>query len=182
MRVSRKRKLLEAATRVVQRDGVGSLTLDAVARECGVSKGGVLYHFPSKDALVLGMVESMVEDFQSGLDTLSAPEPEQPGRWLRSYVNASLHEEACSPQVLSALVAAVATNSSLLNPLRERYYDWQQQASGDGLDATLATIIRLAVDGLWFADLFGLAPPRGGLRRHLVETLVSMTRPQGGLI
>lgn len=44
--------LLDAAERVVLRDGAGQLTIDAVAAEAGVSKGGVLYAFPSKDALI----------------------------------------------------------------------------------------------------------------------------------
>ena len=44
--------LLNAAERVVLRQGAGQLTIDAVAAEAGVSKGGVLYAYPSKDALI----------------------------------------------------------------------------------------------------------------------------------
>ena len=40
-----RRRLLDAATAVVRRDGARALTLDAVAAEAGVSKGGLLYHF-----------------------------------------------------------------------------------------------------------------------------------------
>src|SRR3712207_9422759 len=43
---------LEAAERVVARDGVARLSLDAVAGNADVSKGGLLYHFPNKDALI----------------------------------------------------------------------------------------------------------------------------------
>jgi hypothetical protein len=43
-----KDRILDAAERVVLRDGVTHLTLDAVAAETGISKGGLLYHFPSK--------------------------------------------------------------------------------------------------------------------------------------
>lgn len=185
VRASRKASLLEAATRVVQRDGVGALTLDAVARECGVSKGGVLYHFPTKEALVLGMVNTMVDDFENDVDTAteverSAGAEVSHGRWLRGYMRASLQEEAVSPQVLAALMAGVAINPRLLDPLRSHFVEWQQQAAADGLDATWATIIRLAIDGLWFADLFDLAPPRGALRKHLIDTLLSMSRRKGG--
>lgn len=181
MRVSRKSALLQAATEVVQRDGVSALTLDAVARQSGVSKGGVLYHFPTKEALVLAMVTSMVEHFEGGIAAASSLEPRRrgKGRWLRAYIHASLTEDACAPEVLSALVAATATNPALLDPLRERYQDWQQLAAGDGVEATWATIIRLAVDGLWFADMFDLAPPRGALRRHLVDALLSLTSQAG---
>ena len=52
-----RRRILDAAEQVVLRDGVGHLTLEAAAAEAGLSKGGVLYHFPTRDALVAGMVD-----------------------------------------------------------------------------------------------------------------------------
>ena len=55
-RAARRDQLLDAAERVVRRDGVARLTLDAVAAEAGTSKGGLLYHFASRDALITAMV------------------------------------------------------------------------------------------------------------------------------
>ena len=46
-RPSARARLLDAAVAVVRRDGAQALTLDAVAAEAGVSKGGLLYHFRS---------------------------------------------------------------------------------------------------------------------------------------
>ena len=40
--------MIQAAYRVVELRGATSLTIDAVAAESGLSKGGVLYHFPNK--------------------------------------------------------------------------------------------------------------------------------------
>ncbi len=45
-------RLLDAAEKVVARDGVNNLTLNTVAAEAGVSKGGLLYHFPHRRSLV----------------------------------------------------------------------------------------------------------------------------------
>ena len=53
-------RALAAAFAIVVRDGAASLTIGAVAEESGLSKGGVLHHFPTKDALVLALVESLV--------------------------------------------------------------------------------------------------------------------------
>ncbi|SCE54411.1 helix-turn-helix domain-containing protein, partial [Streptomyces sp. OspMP-M43] len=52
MRTSKRTQILEAATRVVQREGVKSVTFDSVAAEAGLTKGGLLYHFASRDDLV----------------------------------------------------------------------------------------------------------------------------------
>jgi AcrR family transcriptional regulator len=48
--------IIESALSVVRNQGVASLTLDEAARVAGISKGGVLYHFKSKEALIHGMV------------------------------------------------------------------------------------------------------------------------------
>ena len=44
--------ILEAAAGIVEASGAAHLTIDAVAAAASVSKGGVLYHFPSKQALL----------------------------------------------------------------------------------------------------------------------------------
>lgn len=46
------KQLLESAVSFASRDGIASLSVNAVAREAGVSKGGLLHHFPNKQALI----------------------------------------------------------------------------------------------------------------------------------
>ncbi|MGV8854340.1 MAG: TetR/AcrR family transcriptional regulator [Devosia sp.] len=53
-------EILNAAERVVARDGAARLTLDAVAIEAGISKASVLYDYKSKQALVAALVERSV--------------------------------------------------------------------------------------------------------------------------
>ncbi|MEM8704475.1 MAG: TetR/AcrR family transcriptional regulator, partial [Pseudomonadota bacterium] len=52
-----KSDILTSAIEVIRRSGAQNFTIDAVAEESGFSKGGVLYNFPTKDALITGMVE-----------------------------------------------------------------------------------------------------------------------------
>ena len=59
--------LLDAAETVVARQGFANLTLDAVAAEAGISKGGLLHHFPSKDRLVEGLVARTAEGWREVL-------------------------------------------------------------------------------------------------------------------
>lgn len=44
-------QLLDAAEAVIAREGAAGLTIDAVAKEMGITKGGVQYCFGTKDAL-----------------------------------------------------------------------------------------------------------------------------------
>lgn len=166
--------ILITASQIVQRDGVARLTIDAVAREAKLSKGGVLYHFPSKEALVSGMIEDHIEGFTRDI-ACNLTEETGTGRWLRAYLHASddtVHKE---PDPVVCLIAAIATNPALLAPLQQHFALWQEQATHDGLPPALATLLRLAIDGLWFADLFQLAPPEGDLREEVLQLLHNMS-------
>lgn len=59
-RVIDQQQVLDAAQRVVARDGAARLTLDAVAVEAGISKASVLYDFKSKQALIAAVVDRSV--------------------------------------------------------------------------------------------------------------------------
>ena len=52
-------RLIDAFETLLVTAGSRAATLDAVAAAADVSKGGLLYHFPSKDALVEGMLDRL---------------------------------------------------------------------------------------------------------------------------
>ena len=97
-RANTRAKLLEAASAVIRRDGAQGLTLDAVAAEAGVSKGGLLYHFASKRDLLDGLVERWLDEFQEDIDAAG------PG-FVAGYVRASDGAKAEEAGLLAALVA-----------------------------------------------------------------------------
>jgi len=172
-------RLLNAAEKVVGRDGVQNLTLEAVAREAGVSKGGLLYHFRSKSDLVIAIVERLASKCESEQGRTSEEDAERPGAFTRAYVAA--RAEPLDPQeepIHAALMAAAGTDPRYLEPFRKRFIEWQKRLESDGIDPATATIIRLAVDGLCLGRLFGIPVPSGELRRQVLEKLMAMSRSQ----
>jgi AcrR family transcriptional regulator len=171
-----KRRILDAAEQVVLRDGVGHLTLEAAAHQADLSKGGVLYHFPTRDALVAAMVARIIEQFEDDIAAyLPAPGTSghgRPGAFARAYVQATMAPISEGEERLgAALLAAAAAEPELLVPLQEAADGWQARLVDDGLDPTTATVVRMACDGLWLCDLFGLASPRGHLRTDVAAAL-----------
>jgi AcrR family transcriptional regulator len=181
-------RILCAAEDLVIRDGVSKLTLDAAAHEAGVSKGGILYHFPGRAALVSAMVERFVVSFDADLARYGALDG-KPGDFTRAYLKSTLAptEQSGDPRerrLGGALLAGVASDPELLAPLRDRFDAWQAAVSDDGLPPEIATVVRLAVDGLWLSELFGLAPVVGELRakvgEHLLGLIAEALRNEGG--
>jgi AcrR family transcriptional regulator len=93
--------LLETATRLVLDEGAVRVTLEAVAKTAGVSKGGLLYHFPSKDALVEGLVEHYATTFAAQVTALAAEE-KGPQALLCTYVRATFAETSASKALSAA--------------------------------------------------------------------------------
>src|SRR5437764_4553603 len=84
-------RLLDAAGRVVVDQGVDALTLDAVAHGAGVSKGGLLHHFASKEALLGALIEHAFATYEIVIEQALDPAEEvgTPGRWTRAYIRSS---------------------------------------------------------------------------------------------
>ena len=156
-------KLLDAASAVIRRDGPQALTLDAVAAQAGVSKGGLLYHFRSKRELLDALVARWMDDFQRDIDAA-------PGTFAESYVRASDGAKAEEAGLLAALVA----DPAVLTAVRERHETWQDRIATESGDPVDATVARLAADGLWLADLLGIAPPHGDLRERVLARLLEL--------
>lgn len=168
-----KRILLDAAERVVLATGGTSLTLDAVAREAGVSKGGLLYHFPTKDALIGGMIDSAFDCFDAEIEAfMRADTGPEAGRWLRAYVRANFATDPHDRDLTAALIVAVVNDAEAIKPKLARLAEWQARAEADGLDPALATIIALAADGVWSAEMFGVAPLAEPLRERVRDLLL----------
>ncbi len=170
--------LLAAANTVVVRQGVDALTLDAVASEAGVSKGGLLHHFPNKEALIAGMVQQALDKFVETLQELANdPAPDTPGHWVRAYIRASALDDQENYELHFNLLAANFTNPDLLQPMRDFWQECHAQIMSSGLDPAVATVIRLAMDGLWLTHLHNFAPLQDPLRSQVIETALKLAQP-----
>ena len=168
-----KRKLLEAAALVVKEKGASQLTLEAVAKQAQVSKGGLLYHFPNKTALLTAMIVHLNDNFERAIEERVSQDK---ASWLEAYVAMSFDPEHSQVAESAGMLAAVANDMSLLEPLAERYEVLQKELEASALDSDLATIVRLAADGLWFTELFNISPLTEERRSQVLAALLTLIR------
>ncbi|MEK3914298.1 TetR/AcrR family transcriptional regulator [Paenibacillus sp. FSL H7-0331] len=163
--------ILKTVSQIVSEEGVEKLTLEAVAQKAGISKGGLLYHFPNKDSLILGVIEQLSNHFVEGFNKRANDDPHSKGKWTRSYIETSFFGESDVNDLYTAISAAQFTNPEMLQRLQYEYSEIQNKIENDELDPVRATLVRLAIDGIWFAEMFGLAPPKSDLRQKVIEQL-----------
>jgi AcrR family transcriptional regulator len=174
--------ILDAAQRVVARDGAARLTIEAVAREVGLTKGGVLYNFPSKAALLKGMLERMIETFSAILAEQVARETGRPNPTLRALLAVADHLDRIDPELQMAMISAAAEDPDLLDPLRRLIDGCHAAIDAEAGDRVMAQVIIAAFDGLKFQRIMRFPPvdpeTRAGVfdrLRTLAETLEGRT-------
>lgn len=154
--------LLDAAEAVVAREGITRLTLDAVAAEVGMSKGGVLHHFPTKDRLVEAMVVRSAESWRATFTRAYDLMPPGPGRMARALFHHCLTDAKGWTRELqrssAACFAAYAQNPKLIEPMRDVYSDLHQRLANDGLPPGVGETVGAAINGLWLYFVLGLVP------------------------
>jgi AcrR family transcriptional regulator len=177
--------MLDAADEVVLRDGIGRLTLDAVAKEANLSKGGLIHHFPTKDALIDAMVRRKVDAWRAECEQAIEDEPPGPGRVARALVKLCLGdtdpEGDAECRRCFVLLAALVHDKRHVAPLREVHRSLAARVEADGLAPGAAEAVHLALNGLWFDRMFGLtaftseklAAIRGALLKIVEDSAVS---------
>jgi len=163
--------ILDAAGEVVRSEGVTNLTLDRVAAAAGVSKGGLLYHFGTKQELVVALLTHTLQAADDDLHELAAANGRDQGSFAQAYLD-FVQSGQHSGGAATGVFAAAALDDGDLGPAREMFTKWQDRLiESDGLDETTALLARVVGDGLWLIDLFGLAPPSQAQRTALFELI-----------
>lgn len=165
-----RRQLLDQAARLSVREGLASVSLQGVASAAGVTKGGLLHHFPSKQALVEAMFTDFLAALDREIDALIAADGEAYGSFSRAYVEAMFRQG----DIGTDSVCAVLGIAMLTDPrLRELWAKWlaarlERHRPTDA--APELEITRYAADGVWLADFMEVRPANRALLRNRLIT------------
>jgi AcrR family transcriptional regulator len=166
-----KKSILDAASTIILEKGAEALTLEAVALQAGMSKGGLLYHFSSKRKLIEGMIDRLISETQNEIEKKMQ---ENGGKFLQAYIDITICPHPLYQKLSCALFAAIANEPDLIHPLQFCFQVWQERIAADAPSPEIGTLIRLAMDGLWLSELFDFAPPPPMLREKMVEVIHSI--------
>ena len=138
-----KEKILFEANKVIAKKGLNSFTLEEVAKEAGISKGGLLYHFPSKDKLIQGLIQFYMEQFENKIDKK---------RWLKSLVKEHFNCDSEIP--LHYRITCCCGHESRIVRASEENNKKLLERINDSKDPVMGMIIYLACYGMAFFKLF----------------------------
>ncbi|MFD2793569.1 TetR/AcrR family transcriptional regulator [Promicromonospora vindobonensis] len=173
MRPSNRDHILDAAVRVIQREGVTAVTFDSLAAEAELTRGGIMYHFPSREDLLAAIHQHLADRWEASLlaDAGGPAEELTADERLAAYIRVSA-QSATRAELQLMLEAAnrpewAAPWSSVL----ERWAPVPADAGDDA--ASMARLVtRLAADGLWMFEALAYRAMPEAQRRAVTEHLV----------
>ena len=174
-RANSRERILVAAAEVARNAGPGSLSLDAIAQRAGVSKGGLLYNFPTKAKLLQGLVGKHIEQMEASLDEASKRSEPLLSAYLRLIESSSADGQAPAAWIFSA----IAEDPEFLEPInqfRRRLFARLRSEVSDVGDLLVAF---MAMEGLHCLKLFDvdlLSPEERTLLLERVRAIVSDDR------
>ena len=169
MRPSSRSEILNAALRVVDTEDGSDITYESVSREAGLTKAGLMYHFPTKDALMIAVIEHVVARWQHELlIALGRPLEESTlDERVRAFVRFA--SEGGVTQGEFTVFAEAVRRPALSAPWLEYLRTWF--GFGASVADTRLLMVWLAANGLWIAEATGIVSVTDGQRRDLVDLL-----------
>lgn len=172
-------RILDALETLLLERGAAQMTLDNVAAAAGVSKGGLLYHFKSKDALLVGLVERLGERASTQLAEMRA-NGTPVAEWYLQTPDPTTQADAVELALYRSLLATMRTidaSASSEPDAVQSALDGVMTAWSDGLDDEVddpvrADTIRLVGDGVYLRALLGLPPLDPDRYRAVVDRLL----------
>lgn len=152
-----KSNLLDAAAEILIHESAQKLTLNLVAKKAGVSKGGLLHHFPSKEKLLDGLFHRELNLFRDEILAAMEKDPVATGRAARAYIGLG---NPSNPQdksyiILRQLLSIMLSDSALSEEWTRIYW---QTIKSTGLfeeSSPLMILCCLAADGLSLWEILG---------------------------
>jgi len=168
-RRSSKESILDAAERVIMRQGMANTTIEGVAAEAGISKGGLFYHFTSKKDMLMQLMDRYERNFTAMRRDIYEALPESPTRFLKATVLACVHDPARKEH------GNISSVLSLLDDvdMRQRVFEMKlrifEEVARESQSPEKAMLALFATDGLWLTELFG----KEVISRELLDKVIA---------
>ncbi|MCD2188898.1 TetR/AcrR family transcriptional regulator [Actinomycetospora soli] len=157
-RPSQRDRIVDAYVDHVVSEGPETVTLDAVAARAGVSKGGLLYHFGSKEALLAGMLERVRVLTEADIAAARAAAAAGTETVAHYYLRTSADDPDRDSDFFRAMVAVLkvaGTEEAAAATARASMAAWHAVLTEETGDELTGDLIAALGDGIYLRAIAG---------------------------
>jgi AcrR family transcriptional regulator len=174
-RSERTRKLvMDAALAILVRDGPARLTLDAIAREAGISKGGLMHQFRTKSSVIKALLEKQIEYFEQFSQAYIAEhgatsaEPQLASQ-IAVARDAVIHPQ--QPSVVFAILGMLGEEPEMMKVFQDIDCKRSDAIQAEATDPDMAMLRWFAAQGMHLSSIFGIGDISDEQRLRLFDML-----------
>jgi AcrR family transcriptional regulator len=177
-------RILDAAESVILESGGRNFTLDAVAARAGISKGGLVYSFATKDGLVRAALEREIARFQEAVGRRLDSKPVKPFELVLAHIEEALDEDDAATRKAAFLVTALVHAPDMMEPARRYYRALLDPLLAESGEAHEVRNALLAVEGIFLLRGLGFVEvsteEHRSVLRHARDTVAgALTKHRG---
>ena len=170
-RTSKKEQALRAALNIIERDGVPALTYESLAEATGMSKSGLIYHFPSRHEMLIDIHAWSAQRWEDELISIAgAPADALDAKHrLRAVILSLGKNDPLVELILSIHTKSHPDFAQQWAPVDNK---WIPNASDPNLSPEMLELSLIA-NGLWVYDHISQRPLSASNRKLMVDNLLT---------
>jgi len=174
-----KEKILTAARQIVEGRGAGALTFDELVNVSGITRGGITYHYPTKEDLLRGLLEADFAQWEQSETALTPTDCDPETARLLGFIRTLTSQDDSKRRFLCGMLSAATLDPSLMDPCRRELQERLGRKQWTEHDLRLH-LLHLAAEGLMWQELFQMYSMPAPARVRLVALMERLAREWGG--
>jgi AcrR family transcriptional regulator len=170
-----KEKILTAARQIVEGRGAGALTFDELVNVSGITRGGITYHFPTKEDLLRGLLEADFKQWERSETALTPTDCDPETARLLGFIRTLSSQDESKRRFLCGMLSAATLDPSLMDPCRQELKERLGRKQWTEHDLRLH-LLHLAAEGLMWQELFQMYSMPAPARVRLVALMERLAR------
>lgn len=185
MRASKREAIIDAAVSLIDAQGLDAVTYESLSEATGITKSGIVYHFPSRHELIIAIHQRLADEWEEQLEAAAhgtAEEVDEATR-LRAMVT-SMSANATRADLIMMLNSALHEDyAQVWHRVDSRWVPPREGVDGPAhsKEARRRYLVQLMADGLWLHDHVhdsSLSPAeRKALTEEILAFVAEVSRP-----
>lgn len=163
-------RILQTALEIVKESGALYMSMDRVSARAGVSKGGLMYHFPTQRHLLEAILDRFISEikaYRHGISSRFSGAEREFKTYLATWLNLSKRHK----KTAIGLLAAVTRQPKLIARVRREVIKrWNEIIKKDEIPTK--GVLALAAQGMCLAEILGIQPFTQSERRKLEKAIL----------
>lgn len=173
--------LLNLMLEIVRKEGATRLTYDNLVAKSNLTRGGIMYHFPSKQSMLEGLVNHYV-----ALDMKRTTERwnlygSTPDGLLKAEIECAMEANTSEQNLASALLPVIATNPALLDDVRSQVRARYDMLHDTKMGFERAALVLMALDCFEMSKAFGIEMMNAKQRKKFLTFLLKLSESKESL-